>query len=74
MVKEIPSVGDLRRKSEVTDGEIWAAKDASLADADAEPFVFSRATGWTWLGLSAATTRFRQHQRRYCSARTIIRD
>ena len=40
MAREIPSVGDLRRKSEVTDDEIEAATDAYLKDEDAEPFVF----------------------------------
>ncbi len=32
MAKEIPSVGDLRRKSEITDAEIEAATAAFLAD------------------------------------------
>lgn len=40
MAKEIPSVGDLRRKSEVTDDEIDAAVDAYLANPQAEPFRF----------------------------------
>ncbi|WP_267427008.1 hypothetical protein [Methylobacterium sp. GC_Met_2] len=40
MAKEIPSVGDLRRKSEVTDDEIQAATAAYLEDESAEPFVF----------------------------------
>ena len=40
MAKEIPSVGDLRRKSEVTDDEIEAATAAYLKDGNAEPFVF----------------------------------
>jgi phosphoenolpyruvate-protein kinase (PTS system EI component) len=40
MAKEIPSVGDLRRKSEVTDDEIEAATAAYLKDENAEPFVF----------------------------------
>jgi phosphoenolpyruvate-protein kinase (PTS system EI component) len=40
MAKEIPSVGDLRRKSEVTDDEIQAATDAYLKDWGAEPFAF----------------------------------
>ncbi|MCJ2117120.1 hypothetical protein MKK65_11195 [Methylobacterium sp. J-001] len=40
MAKEIPSVGDLRRKSEVTDDEIEAATVAYLKDENAEPFVF----------------------------------
>lgn len=40
MAKEIPSVGDLRRKSEVTDDEIAAATTAYLKDGNAEPFVF----------------------------------
>ena len=39
MAKEIPSVGDLRRKSEVTDDEI-AAADAYLKDENAKPFAF----------------------------------
>ena len=40
MAKEIPSVGDLRRKSEVSDAEIEAATAAYLKDEGAEPFVF----------------------------------
>ena len=40
MAKEIPSVGDLRRKSEVMDAEIEAAAEAYIADAKAEPFAF----------------------------------
>ena len=40
MAKETPSVGDLRRKSEVTDDEIVAATAAYLKDEGAEPFVF----------------------------------
>ncbi len=40
MAKEIPSVGDLRWKSEVTDDEIEAATVAYLKDENAEPFVF----------------------------------
>jgi hypothetical protein len=40
MAKEIPSVGDPRRKSEVTDDEIDAATAAYLKDENAEPFVF----------------------------------
>ncbi|MDP4006897.1 hypothetical protein [Methylobacterium sp. NEAU K] len=40
MAKEIPSVGDLRRKSEITDTEIAAATVAYLKDENAEPFVF----------------------------------
>jgi hypothetical protein len=40
MAKEIPSVGDLRRKSEVSDAEIEAATAAYLKDGNAEPFVF----------------------------------
>ena len=40
MAKEIPSVGDLRRKSEVTDDEIKAATDAFLKDEGAKPFAF----------------------------------
>ena len=40
MAKEIPSVGDLRRKSEITDAEIQAATAAYLKDEAAEPFVF----------------------------------
>ncbi|UIY45758.1 hypothetical protein [Methylobacterium radiotolerans] len=38
MAKEISSVGDLRRKSEVTDEEIDAAIAAYLNDEDAVPF------------------------------------
>ncbi len=41
MAKEIPSVGDLRRKSEVTDDEIEAATAAYLKDEDAKPFAFA---------------------------------
>lgn len=40
MAKEIPSVGDLRRKSEVTDEEIEAATAAYLKDEAAKPFAF----------------------------------
>ncbi|SFM99959.1 hypothetical protein [Methylobacterium pseudosasicola] len=40
MAKEIPSVGDLRRKSEVTDDEIEAATAAYLRDENAEPSAF----------------------------------
>lgn len=40
MAKEIPSVGDLRRKSEVKDDEIEAATAAYLADENAKPFAF----------------------------------
>ena len=40
MAKEIPSVGDLRRKSEVSDDEIEAATAAYLADEGAKPFAF----------------------------------
>ncbi|SFM96633.1 hypothetical protein [Methylobacterium pseudosasicola] len=40
MAKEIPSVGDLRRKSEVTDDEIQAATAAYMKDEDAKPFAF----------------------------------
>jgi phosphoenolpyruvate-protein kinase (PTS system EI component) len=40
MAKEIPSVGDLRRKSEVTDNEIAAAAAAYLKDENAKPFAF----------------------------------
>lgn len=40
MAKEIPSVGDLRRKSEVTDDEIEAATAAYLKDENAKPFAF----------------------------------
>jgi hypothetical protein len=40
MAKEIPSVGDLRRKAEITDDEIQAAADAYLKDEGAEPFAF----------------------------------
>ena len=41
MAKEIPSVGDLRRKSEVTDAEIQVAADAFLKDEAAKPFAFT---------------------------------
>jgi hypothetical protein len=41
MAKEIPSVGDLRRKSEVTDDEIEAATAAYLKDENAKPFAFN---------------------------------
>ena len=41
MAKEIPSVGDLRRKSEVTDDEIDAAADAYVANPKAAPFRFA---------------------------------
>ena len=40
MAKEIPSVGDLRRKSEGTE-EIDAAVDAYMANPKAEPFRFA---------------------------------
>jgi hypothetical protein len=40
MAKEIPSVGDLRRKSEVTDDEIEPATAAYLVDENAKPFAF----------------------------------
>jgi len=40
MAKEIPSVADLRRKSEVSDEEIEAATAAYLADESAPPFAF----------------------------------
>jgi hypothetical protein len=40
MAKEIPSVGDLRRRSEVTDDEIEAATSAYLKDENAKPFAF----------------------------------
>lgn len=40
MAKEIPSVADLRRQSEVTDEEIEAASAAYLKDERAEPFAF----------------------------------
>lgn len=40
MAKEIPSVGDLRHKSEVTDDEIEAATAAYLKDENAKPFTF----------------------------------
>ena len=41
MAKEIPSVGDLRRKSEIMDAEIEAATAAFLKDEGAPPFTFS---------------------------------
>lgn len=40
MAKKIPSVGDLRRKSEVMDDEIAAATAAYLKDGNTESFVF----------------------------------
>jgi hypothetical protein len=40
MAKEIPCVGDLRRKSEVSDDEIAAAAAAYLKDENAKPFAF----------------------------------
>ncbi|GJE14554.1 hypothetical protein [Methylobacterium longum] len=40
MAKEIPSVGDLRRKSEITDEEIEAATAAYLTDEAAGSFAF----------------------------------
>jgi hypothetical protein len=40
MAKEIPSVGDLRRKFEVTGDEIAAATAAYFKDGNAELFVF----------------------------------
>lgn len=40
IAKEIPSVGDLRRKSEVTDDEIEVATAAYLKDKNAKPFAF----------------------------------
>ena len=40
MAKEIPSVGDLRRKSDVTDEEIQAATDAYFKDEKAGSFAF----------------------------------
>ena len=40
MAKEIPSVGDLRRKSEMRDAEIEAATAAYLKDGNAPPFDF----------------------------------
>ena len=40
MAKEIPYVGDLRRKSEITDDETAAATVAYLKDEGAQPFVF----------------------------------
>ena len=40
MTREIPSVGDLRRKSEITDEEIEDATAAYLKDEGAEPIAF----------------------------------
>ncbi|WP_342111038.1 hypothetical protein [Methylobacterium sp. SI9] len=40
MATAIPSVGDLRRKSEVSDDEIEAATAAYLADESAKPYAF----------------------------------
>ncbi|MGU3468692.1 hypothetical protein ACLBXO_27985 [Methylobacterium sp. C33D] len=41
MAKEIPSVGDLRRKAEVTDEEVGAATAASVKDKAVKPFAFT---------------------------------
>ena len=40
MAKEIPSAGDLRRRSEVTDDEIEAATAVYPKDEAAPPFAF----------------------------------
>ncbi|WP_267355532.1 MULTISPECIES: hypothetical protein [unclassified Methylobacterium] len=40
MAKEMPSVGDLHRKSDVSDDEIEAATAAYLADENAKPIAF----------------------------------
>lgn len=40
MARKIPSAGDLRRKSEVTDDEIEAATDAYMRGEKAGPFAF----------------------------------
>lgn len=40
MAKETPSVGDLRRRSELADDEIEAATAAYLKDGNAKPFAF----------------------------------
>lgn len=40
MAKEIPNVGDLRRKSEAIDAEIEAATAAYLKDEGDKPFAF----------------------------------
>ena len=45
MAKEIPSVGDLRRKSEVTDDEITAAVNALLASLATEAHPLAK--GWS---------------------------
>jgi len=41
MAREIPRVGGLRPKTEITDAEIEAATDAYMKDEGAPPFVFS---------------------------------
>ena len=40
MAKAIPSVGDLRRKSEISDEEITSAATAFMKDEGAPPFAF----------------------------------
>lgn len=40
MAKEIPSVGSLRRRAEITDDEIKAATAAYLRDGGDAPFAF----------------------------------
>lgn len=40
MAIEIPSVGDLRCKSEITDAETEAATETYMKDEGAPPFVF----------------------------------
>jgi len=41
MAKEIPSVGDLRRKSEITDAEIEAATDGYMEDESTTHYIFN---------------------------------
>lgn len=40
MAKEIPSAGDLPRRSEITDAEIQAVAEAYLRDEGAKPLAF----------------------------------
>ena len=40
MAREIPSIGDLRRKPEITDAEIEAATETYMKDEGAPPFAF----------------------------------
>lgn len=45
MAKEIPGIGDLRRKAEITDAEIQAVTDAYPKGENAEPFTFKSGHG-----------------------------